>query len=165
MMMMTSSLRPQVLCQRAVCRPAPRGGAARRLHRHPHQRLAQRGQHALRHHLRQGRHLGAAAGARRRQPGRERGLSGRRVRTGRRPGPLSADLMPWPLPPPLPQLSKGCSLHLAQRWSQLFNIQLRRVPILSKDSAPGLIMATGESAGPAGRASKQSKPLLQNSWR
>ncbi|XP_038154114.1 sortilin-related receptor isoform X1 [Cyprinodon tularosa] len=41
------------------------------------------------------------------------------------------------------QLSKGCSLHLAQRWSQLFNIQLRRMPILSKDSAPGLIMATG----------------------
>lgn len=41
------------------------------------------------------------------------------------------------------QLSKGCSLHLAQRWSQLLNIQLRRIPILSKDSAPGLIMATG----------------------
>uniref|UniRef100_A0A3Q3AY67 Sortilin-related receptor n=1 Tax=Kryptolebias marmoratus TaxID=37003 RepID=A0A3Q3AY67_KRYMA len=41
------------------------------------------------------------------------------------------------------QLSKGCSLHLAQRWSQLFNIQLRRIPVLSKDSAPGLIMATG----------------------
>ncbi|XP_029700330.1 sortilin-related receptor isoform X2 [Takifugu rubripes] len=41
------------------------------------------------------------------------------------------------------QPSKGCSLHLAQRWSQLFNIQLRRMPILSKDSAPGLIMATG----------------------
>ncbi|KAI4815796.1 hypothetical protein KUCAC02_005923, partial [Chaenocephalus aceratus] len=41
------------------------------------------------------------------------------------------------------QLGKGCSLHLAQRWSQLFNIQLRRMPILSKDSAPGLIMATG----------------------
>uniref|UniRef100_A0A672I0N3 Sortilin-related receptor n=1 Tax=Salarias fasciatus TaxID=181472 RepID=A0A672I0N3_SALFA len=41
------------------------------------------------------------------------------------------------------QLNKGCSLHLAQRWSQLFNIQLRRMPILSKDSAPGLIMATG----------------------
>ncbi|XP_014879461.1 sortilin-related receptor-like [Poecilia latipinna] len=41
------------------------------------------------------------------------------------------------------QLSKGCSLHLAQRWSQLFNIQLRRMSILSKDSAPGLIMATG----------------------
>ncbi|XP_029628708.1 sortilin-related receptor isoform X2 [Salmo trutta] len=41
------------------------------------------------------------------------------------------------------QLSKGCSLHLAQRWSQLLNIQLRRMPILSKESAPGLIMATG----------------------
>uniref|UniRef100_A0A665VUR0 Sortilin-related receptor n=1 Tax=Echeneis naucrates TaxID=173247 RepID=A0A665VUR0_ECHNA len=41
------------------------------------------------------------------------------------------------------QLSKGCSLHLAQRWSQLFNIQLRRMPILSKDSAPGVIVATG----------------------
>ncbi|XP_023207184.1 sortilin-related receptor isoform X2 [Xiphophorus maculatus] len=41
------------------------------------------------------------------------------------------------------QLSKGCSLHLAQRWSQLFNIQLRRMSILSKESAPGLIMATG----------------------
>ncbi|XP_076146177.1 sortilin-related receptor [Alosa pseudoharengus] len=41
------------------------------------------------------------------------------------------------------QVSRGCSLHLAQRWSQLLNIQLRRMPILSKDSAPGLIMATG----------------------
>ncbi|XP_048015876.1 sortilin-related receptor [Megalobrama amblycephala] len=41
------------------------------------------------------------------------------------------------------QLDKGCSLHLAQRWSQLLNIQLRRIPILSKESAPGLIMATG----------------------
>ncbi|KAJ3591191.1 hypothetical protein NHX12_009138 [Muraenolepis orangiensis] len=41
------------------------------------------------------------------------------------------------------QLSKGCSLHLAQRWSQLLNIQLRRMPILSKESAPGLILATG----------------------
>ncbi|KAM6959084.1 sortilin-related receptor [Aplochiton taeniatus] len=40
-------------------------------------------------------------------------------------------------------LSKGCSLHLAQRWSQLLNIQLRRMPILSKESAPGLILATG----------------------
>ncbi|KAL0973055.1 hypothetical protein UPYG_G00198300 [Umbra pygmaea] len=45
------------------------------------------------------------------------------------------------------QLSKGCSLHLAQRWSQLLNIQLRRVPILSKESAPGLIMATGSVGG------------------
>ncbi|XP_051788146.1 sortilin-related receptor isoform X1 [Erpetoichthys calabaricus] len=41
------------------------------------------------------------------------------------------------------ELSKGCSLHLAQHWSQLLNIQLRRVPILSKESAPGLILATG----------------------
>ncbi|XP_029027892.1 sortilin-related receptor isoform X2 [Betta splendens] len=41
------------------------------------------------------------------------------------------------------QITKGCSLHLAQRWSQLFNIQLRRLSILSKESAPGLIMATG----------------------
>ncbi|XP_073673926.1 sortilin-related receptor [Garra rufa] len=41
------------------------------------------------------------------------------------------------------QLDNGCSLHLAQRWSQLLNIQLRRIPILSKESAPGLIMATG----------------------
>uniref|UniRef100_A0A4W4GF62 Sortilin-related receptor n=1 Tax=Electrophorus electricus TaxID=8005 RepID=A0A4W4GF62_ELEEL len=41
------------------------------------------------------------------------------------------------------QLSKGCSLHLSQRWSQLLNIQLRRMPILSKESAPGLVMATG----------------------
>ncbi|XP_035241564.1 sortilin-related receptor-like [Anguilla anguilla] len=41
------------------------------------------------------------------------------------------------------QLSRGCSLHLAQRWSQLLNIQLRRMPILSKESAPGLVMATG----------------------
>ncbi|KAJ8266258.1 hypothetical protein GJAV_G00128370 [Gymnothorax javanicus] len=44
------------------------------------------------------------------------------------------------------ELSQGCSLHLAQRWSQLLNVQLRRAPILSKESAPGLIMATG-SAG------------------
>lgn len=49
------------------------------------------------------------------------------------------------LPSPLLQLSKGCSLHLAQRWSQLFNIQLRRMSILSKDSAPGVIMATGNT--------------------
>ncbi|XP_035288047.1 sortilin-related receptor-like isoform X1 [Anguilla anguilla] len=41
------------------------------------------------------------------------------------------------------QLSQGCSLHLAQRWSQLLNVQLRRATILSKESAPGLIMATG----------------------
>ncbi|KAG9348558.1 hypothetical protein JZ751_002294 [Albula glossodonta] len=41
------------------------------------------------------------------------------------------------------QLSRGCSLHLAQRWSQLLNIQLRRMPILSKESAPGFIIATG----------------------
>ncbi|XP_059930371.1 sortilin-related receptor [Gadus macrocephalus] len=41
------------------------------------------------------------------------------------------------------QLSKGCSLHLAQRWSQLLNMQLRRMAILSKESAPGLILATG----------------------
>ncbi|KAJ8401703.1 hypothetical protein AAFF_G00376740 [Aldrovandia affinis] len=45
------------------------------------------------------------------------------------------------------QVSKGCSLHLAQRWSQLVNVQLRRVPILSKESAPGLIMATGSVGG------------------
>ena len=47
--------------------------------------------------------------------------------------------------PPPPQLSQGCSLHLAQRWSQLLNVQLRRATILSKESAPGLIMATGGS--------------------
>ncbi|KAJ8276085.1 hypothetical protein COCON_G00078370 [Conger conger] len=41
------------------------------------------------------------------------------------------------------QLSQGCSLHLAQRWSQLLNVQLRRATILSKESAPGLLMATG----------------------
>ncbi|NXP41491.1 SORL protein, partial [Leiothrix lutea] len=41
------------------------------------------------------------------------------------------------------QLSQGCSLHLAQRLSQLLNFQLRRMPILSKESAPGLIIATG----------------------
>lgn len=44
------------------------------------------------------------------------------------------------------QLSQGCSLHLAQRLSQLLNLQLRRMPILSKDSAPGLIIATGKFA-------------------
>lgn len=42
------------------------------------------------------------------------------------------------------KLSQGCSLHLAQRLSQLLNLQLRRMPILSKESAPGLIIATGE---------------------
>lgn len=42
------------------------------------------------------------------------------------------------------QLSQGCSLHLAQRLSQLLSLQLRRMPILSKESAPGLIIATGE---------------------
>uniref|UniRef100_A0A5F9DAM4 Sortilin-related receptor n=1 Tax=Oryctolagus cuniculus TaxID=9986 RepID=A0A5F9DAM4_RABIT len=41
------------------------------------------------------------------------------------------------------ELSEGCSLHLAQRLSQLLNLQLRRMPILSKESAPGLIIATG----------------------
>lgn len=41
------------------------------------------------------------------------------------------------------QFSQGCSLHLAQRLSQLLNFQLRRMPILSKESAPGLIIATG----------------------
>ncbi|XP_038610031.1 sortilin-related receptor isoform X2 [Tachyglossus aculeatus] len=41
------------------------------------------------------------------------------------------------------ELSQGCSLHLAQRLSQLLNFQLRRMPILSKDSAPGLVVATG----------------------
>lgn len=42
------------------------------------------------------------------------------------------------------KLSRGCSLHLAQRLSQLLNLQLRRMPILSKESAPGLIIATGK---------------------
>ncbi|XP_041425155.1 sortilin-related receptor isoform X2 [Xenopus laevis] len=39
--------------------------------------------------------------------------------------------------------SKGCSLHLAQRLSQLLNFQIPIMPILSKESAPGLIVATG----------------------
>lgn len=60
---------------------------------------------------------------------------------GQRPVSTCSDALTSSSPP---QLSKGCSLHLAQRWSQLFNIQLRRMSILSKDSAPGLIMATGE---------------------
>lgn len=47
------------------------------------------------------------------------------------------------------KLSQGCSLHLAQRLSQLLNLQLRRMPILSKESAPGLIIATGKCALPA----------------
>lgn len=47
------------------------------------------------------------------------------------------------------QLSQGCSLHLAQRLSQLLNLQLRRMPVLSKESAPGLIVATGKFAVPA----------------
>uniref|UniRef100_A0A452SQB1 Sortilin-related receptor n=1 Tax=Ursus americanus TaxID=9643 RepID=A0A452SQB1_URSAM len=41
------------------------------------------------------------------------------------------------------ELAQGCSLHLAQRLSQLLSLQLRRMPILSKESAPGLIIATG----------------------
>uniref|UniRef100_UPI00398ED6D8 sortilin-related receptor isoform X2 n=1 Tax=Pristiophorus japonicus TaxID=55135 RepID=UPI00398ED6D8 len=41
------------------------------------------------------------------------------------------------------RFDKGCSLHLAQRYSQLLNFQSRRMPILSKESAPGLIIATG----------------------
>uniref|UniRef100_A0A6I8STB6 Sortilin-related receptor n=1 Tax=Xenopus tropicalis TaxID=8364 RepID=A0A6I8STB6_XENTR len=39
--------------------------------------------------------------------------------------------------------SRGCSLHLAQRLSQLLNFQIPIMPILSKESAPGLIVATG----------------------
>ncbi|KAG8434631.1 hypothetical protein GDO86_012842 [Hymenochirus boettgeri] len=39
--------------------------------------------------------------------------------------------------------SKGCSLHLAQRLSQLLNFQIPLMPILSKESAPGLIVASG----------------------
>ncbi|XP_067826959.1 sortilin-related receptor isoform X2 [Heptranchias perlo] len=41
------------------------------------------------------------------------------------------------------KFDQGCSLHLAQRYSQLLNFQLRRMPILSKESAPGLVIATG----------------------
>lgn len=48
------------------------------------------------------------------------------------------------------QLAQGCSLHLAQRLSQLLNFQLRRMPILSKESAPGLIIATGTASPPWG---------------
>ena len=65
---------------------------------------------------------------------------------GLEPGPLAHRtdvLLSLPL-----QLSKGCSLHLAQRWSQLLNMQLRRMAILSKESAPGLILATGEPGAP-----------------
>ncbi|KAF2976922.1 hypothetical protein EK904_014077, partial [Melospiza melodia maxima] len=57
--------------------------------------------------------------------------------TGRRPPKMTfGDLLVVGL------LSQGCSLHLAQRLSQLLNFQLRRMPILSKESAPGLIIAT-----------------------
>ncbi|XP_069470420.1 sortilin-related receptor isoform X2 [Ambystoma mexicanum] len=41
------------------------------------------------------------------------------------------------------ELKNGCSLHLAQKLSQLLNLQMRRMPILSKESAPGLLIATG----------------------
>ncbi|XP_069750812.1 sortilin-related receptor isoform X2 [Narcine bancroftii] len=41
------------------------------------------------------------------------------------------------------KIEQGCSLHLIQRYNQLLNLQHRRVPILSKESAPGLIIATG----------------------
>lgn len=66
----------QVLCQRALCRPSPRGGSARSLHRHAHQRYGERGQHEICHHVRQRRNVGAAAAACCRQPGRNSGLSG-----------------------------------------------------------------------------------------
>ncbi|XP_063292297.1 sortilin-related receptor isoform X2 [Pelobates fuscus] len=39
--------------------------------------------------------------------------------------------------------SRGCSLHLAQPLSRMITFQFRVMPILSKESAPGLIMATG----------------------
>uniref|UniRef100_A0A8C3A547 Sortilin-related receptor n=1 Tax=Cyclopterus lumpus TaxID=8103 RepID=A0A8C3A547_CYCLU len=58
------------------------------------------------------------------------------------------------------QLGKGCSLHLAQRWSQLFDIQLRRMPILSKDSAPGLIMATGRTTSSTAARRRPKRPAL-----
>lgn len=38
--------------------------------------------------------------------------------------------------------SAGCSLHLSQKFAQLYPIT-RSAPILSTKSAPGLIMATG----------------------
>ncbi|XP_063217852.1 sortilin-related receptor-like [Bacillus rossius redtenbacheri] len=39
-------------------------------------------------------------------------------------------------------VSNGCSLHLSQRFNQLYPLS-RAVPILSSKSAPGIIMATG----------------------
>ncbi|XP_053307342.1 sortilin-related receptor isoform X2 [Spea bombifrons] len=39
--------------------------------------------------------------------------------------------------------SRGCSLHLEQQLSRMITFQLHIMPILSKESAPGLIMATG----------------------
>ncbi|XP_046384462.1 sortilin-related receptor-like isoform X2 [Ischnura elegans] len=39
-------------------------------------------------------------------------------------------------------MADGCSLHLSQRFNQLYPVT-RSVPILSSKSAPGLIMATG----------------------
>ncbi|XP_050308262.1 sortilin-related receptor-like [Anthonomus grandis grandis] len=39
-------------------------------------------------------------------------------------------------------VSKGCSLHLSQKFSQLYP-ESRSVPILSSKSAPGIIVATG----------------------
>lgn len=66
----------QVLRQRAFRGPSPCGGPAGSLHRHAHQRLGQRRQHAVGHHFRQGRNLGAAAAARCRQLGRNGELPG-----------------------------------------------------------------------------------------
>lgn len=66
----------QVLCQWAFCRPAPRGRPARRLHRHTRQWLIQRGKHAICHHLRQRRDMGAASATCCRQPRRNCGLPG-----------------------------------------------------------------------------------------
>ncbi|XP_059812923.1 sortilin-related receptor [Hypanus sabinus] len=43
------------------------------------------------------------------------------------------------------KIERGCSLHLVQQYSLLLNFQRRGVPILSKESAPGLIIATGST--------------------
>uniref|UniRef100_S4RF15 Sortilin related receptor 1 n=1 Tax=Petromyzon marinus TaxID=7757 RepID=S4RF15_PETMA len=41
------------------------------------------------------------------------------------------------------QLKDNCSLHVTQKYSQLLNFRDRLLPVMSKISAPGLIMASG----------------------
>uniref|UniRef100_W5MGE8 Sortilin-related receptor n=1 Tax=Lepisosteus oculatus TaxID=7918 RepID=W5MGE8_LEPOC len=63
------------------------------------------------------------------------------------------------------ELAKGCSLHLSQRWSQLLNFQLPRMPILSKESAPGLILATATAGADASCEGAALRPRQEHRFR